>query len=1533
MADLKSSSTAGGGLVWTQTNLPFSPQDIKLFYDGKEIIDNTNNQTIGGNKNFTGTLTYKTPSSSNEVAIKSYVDGLNSTSVKSVNGTLPIVVTTGVNPTVSINNATQSAHGAMSKEDKVKLDGLPVRAVNRDGDTMTGNLGLVNLTATGMVTATTGLINADADYGQRMVLSGSTGYFQSGKKDRNLDDQRMMFSGYLGVPLSYSATMMKDGVNPIVRWGSASYDILHRGNLPSAEDIKAMAVYDRPTGDDCNNATMPGNYGIFANTANTPFGSGPSGSTLLVTKWGNGANAQIFFSYTSDRVFIRRQYIGVWQAWTEVYTSANKQPVGGMGLGVGDSPNAITVTGGVRDFNLVKTTGVFTVDGNWSNGVDNSPTASSHTGMVEVKQRAFDNMTIQTFYYHINVADTTTQRAYTRIWQNASTGWSAWIPTGVWEQVNTYRTGILRHNNATNDDSVYPYVSYTKEKYRDGVAAGIGYVIGEIGFRAGSANRYDPHSGDQLARILGQAYNTTTTGQYEGGLFLASRYRNTDGTVGDTSTFLLSRSVGAELTHAGKKVQINTGVVSAEKYISNSSGYALQYANNSQQGIYFDNRTIIGGSSVGTDGVIIRPNGSGTITGETVFNANGTISNNQAPTLAMHLTNKAYVDSVALGGFSSIIGLKDADNLNDIKTAGIYSQTANVKALTSLNYPVQKAGNLIVTTSAGVIQKYWVYNSSEVWSRAQYSTGDWKPWYRDYNEEFKPTSADVGALSLTGGTVTGDVRFNSGNTTRLSLGGGSDYYVERSPSGLTLASGTINPKVRVDNTDYDIYHVGNKPSLTELGLQYTIPSAGGTPIYVRLATVGSTDSSISFSIYGLGDFGQAKRATYDVNVSTRSDGIIVAVNSLDVDALYNQKPKFYYRKVGSLFEVWLKTPNYNATSTLTRLDGSSNNIKVDSVTQTEPTGLTEVTINQIYTTRFAPTANAVGALPITGGTVTGQLGLSATYNGSSVNAQIAHIGSDASQSLFIRNMREHNTATWIWEKVYSGSLYYSTGINGGGQAKIRMNVTGSGDIYLGNADKRVYHEGYETTPAKIGAYTKAETDSLLGSAGRKTVEVSKPSGITANHYVPVVLTSLKNREHVYINTRSSGGTDPMNNCSFNGIVRSGGWGDGGSYVTGQFTIFHTSERALHSVYGGTEGDGFVAFYVHEKAFPITVIVDGDVGVATAASVSAGTSIFTASADPATGNTKATMLAQWADGGGFYQGSSRTPSFQTMNTELDKKLDKTGGTVTGNLSVNTQLTVGNSVICGGVTSDSWLRTNGDNGWYSEKWGGGIHMSDAQWIRTYGGKKLHVANPDGNAINTDGGINAAKGLTLGGGAVVGGSINVTGGYMSLTSSNNTLLEFHTPGVSAAMIYKGPEGNLRFVTSNGSGGETLLRMQIDTGGNVVTSGSINSSGYLLEAGQRVYSPNNQVPDGVIMRAVTNAGGNMAVGSYAMITVKANLGPLGPGTVLQGTQIQFSNAEGTNFVACNYGQWRLMGVSRAQSQNSDGWGSWNVTLAQRIT
>ncbi|MCA2147208.1 hypothetical protein ACXZAQ_02330 [Citrobacter portucalensis] len=115
------------------------------------------------------------------------------------------------------------------------------------------------------------------------------------------------------------------------------------------------------------------------------------------------------------------------------------------------------------------------------------------------------------------------------------------------------------------------------------------------------------------------------------------------------------------------------------------------------------------------------------------------------------------------------IGIDAGQNLNDLKTAGLYFQGMNVNTSSALNYPENNAGALIVLRSAGITQIYYVYNSSRIWSRSQYSTGAWTPWAREYNTQNKPSAADVGALPITGGTITGPVGIGTVN----GLGGNS----------------------------------------------------------------------------------------------------------------------------------------------------------------------------------------------------------------------------------------------------------------------------------------------------------------------------------------------------------------------------------------------------------------------------------------------------------------------------------------------------------------------------------------------------------------------------------------------------------------------------------------------------------------------------------------------------------------------------------------------------------------------------------------
>lgn len=56
------------------------------------------------------------------------------------------------------------------------------------------------------------------------------------------------------------------------------------------------------------------------------------------------------------------------------------------------------------------------------------------------------------------------------------------------------------------------------------------------------------------------------------------------------------------------------------------------------------------------------------------------------------------------------------------------------------------------------------------------------------------------------------------------------------------------------------------------------------------------------------------------------------------------------------------------------------------------------------------------------------------------------------------------------------------------------------------------------------------------------------------------------------------------------------------------------------------------------------------------------------------------------------------------------------------SANTQTTPSVNTIF----ANNWFRSQGDTGWYNESYGGGIHMTDTEWIRTFGGKSFYCDN---------------------------------------------------------------------------------------------------------------------------------------------------------------------------------------------------------------
>lgn len=104
-------------------------------------------------------------------------------------------------------------------------------------------------------------------------------------------------------------------------------------------------------------------------------------------------------------------------------------------------------------------------------------------------------------------------------------------------------------------------------------------------------------------------------------------------------------------------------------------------------------------------------------------------------------------------------------NLNNLTTPGFYYCPANTTVATLTNSPTTNAFFMIVGKHAGVYQQITEYQTAlpRTWIRNYYN-GAWGSWHKVYNSADKPTPADIGALPLSGGTLTGALTPSAGIT-------------------------------------------------------------------------------------------------------------------------------------------------------------------------------------------------------------------------------------------------------------------------------------------------------------------------------------------------------------------------------------------------------------------------------------------------------------------------------------------------------------------------------------------------------------------------------------------------------------------------------------------------------------------------------------------------------------------------------------------------------------------------------------------------
>ncbi|EHM9815786.1 shufflon system plasmid conjugative transfer pilus tip adhesin PilV [Salmonella enterica subsp. enterica serovar Infantis] len=134
-----------------------------------------------------------------------------------------------------------------------------------------------------------------------------------------------------------------------------------------------------------------------------------------------------------------------------------------------------------------------------------------------------------------------------------------------------------------------------------------------------------------------------------------------------------------------------------------------------------------------------------------------------------------------------------------------------------------------------------------------------------------------------------------------------------------------------------------------------------------------------------------------------------------------------------------------------------------------------------------------------------------------------------------------------------------------------------------------------------------------------------------------------------------------------------------------------------------------------------------------------------------------------------------PELNTMSTALNmggndvshaKNIDASGNVIssatvqgaavnsTGNMTATGTVTAQTTNTAGETYTGGWFRTRGDTGWYSEKWGGGFHMTDSSWIRAYQDKGIYTGGQvQAGTVQSNGRMTANEFLQINGVATAG------------------------------------------------------------------------------------------------------------------------------------------------------------------------------------
>ncbi|UOX40304.1 long tail fiber distal subunit [Vibrio phage PhiImVa-1] len=392
----------------------------------------------------------------------------------------------------------------------------------------------------------------------------------------------------------------------------------------------------------------------------------------------------------------------------------------------------------------------------------------------------------------------------------------------------------------------------------------------------------------------------------------------------------------------------------------------------------------------------------------------------------------------------------DWDNITD---AGIYARLLNN---TSTNGPVGGTGyhyleNFTYGSTGNTTQLAIPYgvgnNNGRIALRSKYNNV-WNPWEYLYTTRNKPTATDVGALPITGGTVTGILGVGSSKFLMegVNMMGASDTVTRFGDAthARTLYLNAKDGDVSVSNgsNTFRVYHAGYKPHPSDVG--GVVSQAGqqsSSPTYTKICSLpinpGSGGSYASGYITGGQSYGTNTTPNMFFSASTRS--LSNGAAKLELHSTFNISASTELlsclNTASNTTDIWLKMENYAQEVKILRMSSTQCTWHAQNSTSTAPSNIvSRRPVITLYSASHKPTPNDINAVNKAGDTMTGVLQINGLHSVDAVAAdaiKMSGYGVMANRSV----MYVHNANS-------AGKISFGIGGNHGQNVKAEISSSG-----------------------------------------------------------------------------------------------------------------------------------------------------------------------------------------------------------------------------------------------------------------------------------------------------------------------------------------------------------------------------------------------------------------------------------------------------------------------------------------------------------